>query len=247
MAVHNDGSGVRVKVLASTYACQMGHVRKSVYLMDVSAGFLQGYKVVGLLAATLTIRLHNAFTRPDHGGIRAGELSAIRRGLRATLNLHPVLRDTTGTLTVLTDFRAAPDLLERSRTDEAPSEEDGRLSTRIPPPSRLRPGHRHQLRKGPRTRRQSMNGLADRLATLALRNREMGVAEVAGARMVDAGPGRRQFQLCTRLLDRCCFRARLHRSSPNFWTGCTDQPSFRCDTPSVTLVHTPSPGVMTLA
>ena len=46
----------------------MGHVRKSVYLMDVSAGFLQGYKVVGLLAATLTIRLHNAFTRPDHGG-----------------------------------------------------------------------------------------------------------------------------------------------------------------------------------
>lgn len=58
------------------------------------------------------------------------ELPAIRRGLQATLNLHPVLRDSTGTLTVLKDSRAALDLLELSRTDEAPPPADvaGRTS-----------------------------------------------------------------------------------------------------------------------
>ena len=120
----------------------------------------------------------------DHGGIRAGELAAIRRGLQATLNLHPVLRDGTGTLTVLTDSRAALDLLERSRTDETLSGEDTdsvHECRRILGSARgidirfewVRGHDGHPL-----------NEIADRLAVLARRNREMGIDDVTGHRMV---------------------------------------------------------------
>jgi hypothetical protein len=63
----------------------------------------------------------------DNGGMRAGELTAIRRGPPATLSLHPGLHSGTGTLTVLTDSKAAKELLERSRADEALA---GRTPTR---------------------------------------------------------------------------------------------------------------------
>jgi ribonuclease HI len=125
-------------------------------------------------------------TVSDHGGIRAGELAAIRRGLQATLNLHPVLRDGTGSLTVLTDSKDALDLLQRVAADYNLTGEDNdslQECRRILGSARgiditfewVRGHNGHAL-----------NELADRLAVLARRNREMGVDEVTNARMVAA-------------------------------------------------------------
>lgn len=125
-------------------------------------------------------------TVSDHGGIRAGELAAIRRGLQATLNLHPVLRDGIGSLTVLTDSKDALDLLERVAADYNLTGEDNdslQECRRILGSARgidirfewVRGHNGHAL-----------NELADRLAVLARRNREMGVDEVTNARMVAA-------------------------------------------------------------
>lgn len=120
----------------------------------------------------------------ERGGIRAGELAAIRRGLQSTLNLHPVLRDGTGDLTVLTDSRAALDLLERVRTEADVTGEDADSITecrRILGSARginiafqwVRGHDGHPL-----------NEIADRLAVLARRNREMDVDDFTHARMV---------------------------------------------------------------
>lgn len=122
----------------------------------------------------------------EHGGIRAGELAAIRKGLQATLNHHPVLRDGVGSLKVLTDSRAALDLLERVAAGEHSSADDTdcvQECKRILGSARgvnirfewVR-GHDGHL----------LNTLADRLAVLARRNRELGVDEVINARMVAA-------------------------------------------------------------
>jgi len=51
-----------------------------------------------------------------YGGIRAGELAAIRRGLQSTLGHHPVLKEGIGDLKVLTDSKAALEVLERVAT-----------------------------------------------------------------------------------------------------------------------------------
>ncbi|MCU6480133.1 RNase H family protein [Arthrobacter sp. A2-55] len=118
------------------------------------------------------------------GGIRAGELAAIRRGLQSTLNLHPVLREGVGTLTILTDSLPALDLLERVAADSLhPGDDSDALleCRRILGSARgininfqwVR-GHNGHL----------LNELADRLAKLARRNREMGIDEVTNARMV---------------------------------------------------------------
>ena len=122
----------------------------------------------------------------EHGGIRAGELAAIRRGLQATLNLHPVLREGVGSLKVLTDSRSALDLLARVGADEDVTGEDNdsvQECRRILGSARgidisyewVRGHDGHPL-----------NELADRLAVLARRNREMDVDEVTSARMVAA-------------------------------------------------------------
>lgn len=60
----------------------------------------------------------------DHGRTCPGKLAAIRRGLQATLNLHPVLMDGIGSLTALTDSKAALELLERAAAEKPLSEED---------------------------------------------------------------------------------------------------------------------------
>ncbi|QOD05706.1 RNase H family protein [Pseudarthrobacter sp. BIM B-2242] len=123
-------------------------------------------------------------TVSEHGGIRAGELAAIRRGLQATLNLHPVLRDGTGSLTVLSDSKSALDLLARVTADEDVSGEDGdsvQECRRILGSARgadirfewVRGHDGHPL-----------NEIADRLAVLARRNREMGVDDITGHRML---------------------------------------------------------------
>jgi ribonuclease HI len=120
----------------------------------------------------------------ERGGIRAGELAAIRRGLQSTLNLHPVLREGTGDLTVLTDSRAALDLLERVRAEADITGEDADSVSecrRILGSARgisisfewVRGHDGHPL-----------NEIADRLAVLARRNREMDVDDFTHARMV---------------------------------------------------------------
>lgn len=120
----------------------------------------------------------------ERGGIRAGELAAIRRGLQSTLNLHPVLREGTGNLTVLTDSRAALSLLERVRAEEdLAGEDDDSVSEckRILGSARginisfewVRGHDGHPL-----------NEIADRLAVLSRRNREMNIDEITHARMV---------------------------------------------------------------
>lgn len=120
----------------------------------------------------------------DHGGIRAGELAAIRRGLQATLNLHPVLRDGTGTLTVLTDSKAALELLERVAAGEAPTEED---TDSVHECKRILGSARGVDIRFEWVRGHDghpLNEFADRLAVLARRNREMGVDDITAHRMV---------------------------------------------------------------
>ncbi|MGK3708575.1 RNase H family protein [Arthrobacter sp. IK3] len=121
-----------------------------------------------------------------HGGIRAGELAAIRRGLQSTLSLHPILREGVGSLKVLTDSKPALDLLDRvargahDAFDDSDSVSECR---RILGSARginisfewVRGHDGHPL-----------NELADRLAVLSRRNREMKVDELTNARMIAA-------------------------------------------------------------
>lgn len=123
-------------------------------------------------------------TVSEHGGIRAGELTAIRRGLQSTLNLHPALKDGIGSLTVLSDSKAALELLERAAEDEPFTGED--------------PDSVHEVRRILGSARgvdirfewvrghdgHPLNEIADRLAVLARRNREMDVDELTGHRML---------------------------------------------------------------
>jgi len=120
------------------------------------------------------------------GGIRAGELAAIRRGLQSTLGHHPVLREGVGDLKVLTDSKAALEVLDRVSTgtlqpfDDADSVAECK---RILGSARgvnisyewVRGHNGHPL-----------NEMADRLAVMARRNREMGVDDVTNARMIAA-------------------------------------------------------------
>lgn len=119
-----------------------------------------------------------------HGGIRAGELAAIRRGLQSTLTHHPVLRRGIGDLKVLTDSRSALEMLDRvSEGNLQPFDDSDSISEckRILGSARgvnisyewVRGHDGHPL-----------NELADRLAVLARRNREMGVDELTNARMI---------------------------------------------------------------
>lgn len=119
-----------------------------------------------------------------HGGIRAGELAAIRRGLQSTLGHHPVLREGVGDLKVLTDSKAALDVLERVATGHLQPFDD---TDSVAECKRILGSARgvnisYEWVRGHNG--HPLNELADRLAVLARRNREMGVDDVTNARMI---------------------------------------------------------------
>lgn len=121
-----------------------------------------------------------------HGGIRAGELAAIRRGLQSTLGHHPVLREGIGDLKVLTDSKAALEVLERVATGTLQPFDD---TDSVAECKRILGSARgvnisYEWVRGHNG--HPLNELADRLAVLARRNREMGVDEVTNARMIAA-------------------------------------------------------------
>lgn len=119
-----------------------------------------------------------------HGGIRAGELAAIRRGLQSTLGHHPILREGVGDLKVLTDSKAALDVLERVATGHLQPFDD---TDSVAECKRILGSARgvnisYEWVRGHNG--HPLNELADRLAVLARRNREMGVDDVTNARMI---------------------------------------------------------------
>ncbi|ACL42073.1 ribonuclease H (plasmid) [Pseudarthrobacter chlorophenolicus A6] len=119
-----------------------------------------------------------------HGGIRAGELAAIRRGLQSTLGHHPVLREGIGDLKILTDSKAALEVLDRVSTGSLQPFDD---TDSIAECKRILGSARgvnisYEWVRGHNG--HPLNELADRLAVLARRNREMGVDEVTNARMI---------------------------------------------------------------
>lgn len=120
----------------------------------------------------------------ERGGIRAGELAAIRRGLQSTLNLHPVLREGVGSVTVITDSQSALELLAKVAAEEDLCGED---SDSISECRRII-GSARGINIGYEWVRghdgHPLNELADRLAVLARRNRESDVDELTHARMV---------------------------------------------------------------
>lgn len=121
-----------------------------------------------------------------HGGIRAGELAAIRRGLQSTLGHHPVLREGVGDLRILTDSMAALEVLRRVSAGALQPFDD---TDSIAECKRILGSARgvnisYEWVRGHNG--HPLNELADRLALLARRNREMGVDEVTNARMIAA-------------------------------------------------------------
>jgi ribonuclease HI len=121
-----------------------------------------------------------------HGGIRAGELAAIRRGLQSTLGHHPVLREGVGDLKVLTDSKSALEVLERVATGALQPFDD---TDSIAECKRIIGSARgvnitYEWVRGHNG--HPLNELADRLAVLARRNREMGVDDLTNARMIAA-------------------------------------------------------------
>ena len=119
-----------------------------------------------------------------HGGIRAGELAAIRRGLQSTLGHHPVLREGVGDLKVLTDSKAALEVLERVSTGTLQPFDD---TDSVAECKRILGSARgvnisYEWVRGHNG--HPLNELADRLAVLARRNREMGVDDLTNARMI---------------------------------------------------------------
>lgn len=123
----------------------------------------------------------------SHGGIKAGELSAIRHGLQKTVARHPALRQGSGSLTVLTDSREALRAIALVRTESTPTlnldsdslDECRRilgLAAGVNVSFEWVRGHSgHEL-----------NEVADRLAVMARRNREMDVDDITDRRMLAA-------------------------------------------------------------
>ena len=121
-----------------------------------------------------------------YGGIRAGELAAIRRGLQSTLSNHPVLKEGVGDLTVLTDSKAALEVLERVTTGslEPFDDTDSVIECKRILGSARGVNISYEWVRGHNG--HPLNEMADRLAVLARRNREMGVDELTHARMIAA-------------------------------------------------------------
>lgn len=120
----------------------------------------------------------------ERGGIRAGELAAVRRGLQSTLNLHPGLREGIGSVTVLTDSKAALELLAKVASE---GELGGEDSDSVSECRRILGSARginiaYEWVRGHDG--HPLNEIADRLAVLARRNRESNVDELTHARMI---------------------------------------------------------------
>lgn len=109
------------------------------------------------------------------GGIRAGELAAIRCGLQETLDLHPSLRTGKGDLTVLTDSKAALSLLEKLRTSEWVSGEDFDSVAECQRILHMSHGVNVTFEWVRGHDGHPLNELADRLAVLGRRNKELEV------------------------------------------------------------------------
>lgn len=109
------------------------------------------------------------------GGIRAGELAAIRCGLQETLDLHPSLRNGKGDLTVLTDSKAALSLLEKLRTSEWVSGEDFDSVAECQRILHMVHGVNVRFEWVRGHDGHPLNELADRLAVLGRRNKELEV------------------------------------------------------------------------
>lgn len=109
------------------------------------------------------------------GGIRAGELAAIRRGIQETLELHPSLRSGSGDLTVLTDSKSALALLEKLRTSEWVSGEDFDSVAECQRILHLVHGVNVKFEWVRGHAGHPLNELADRLAVLGRRNKELEV------------------------------------------------------------------------
>lgn len=122
----------------------------------------------------------------DHGRIRAGELTAIRRGLQQAVNLHPVLRTGAGDLTVLSDSQNALDLIARYNTGEDCTAEDSEALKECGRIAGLTRGMKVNFQWVRGHAGHPLNELADRLAKLARRNHELGVDEVTHRSMVNA-------------------------------------------------------------
>ncbi|MBT8162555.1 MULTISPECIES: RNase H family protein [Arthrobacter] len=116
-----------------------------------------------------------------HGGIRAGELAAIRRGLQCTVGHHPVLREGVGDLKVLTDSRAALEVLERVSTGTLQPFDDTDSVAECKRILGSARGVKISYEWGRGHNGHPLNELADRLAVLARRNREIGVDEMTNA------------------------------------------------------------------
>lgn len=113
------------------------------------------------------------------GGILAGELAAMRRGLQNTVSAHPVLRRGVGSLSVLTDSKPALALLDRVRKNVIRNYDDMiavREAQRI---LGLARGANVSFAWVRGHNGHSLNELADRLAVLARRNAESGTPDEA--------------------------------------------------------------------
>lgn len=123
-------------------------------------------------------------TAADHGGIRGGELAAVRRGLQCTVNLHPALREGTGDITVLSDSKAALSLIERYLAGADISGEDSVAQKECGKIAGLTRGVNVKFKWVRGHDGHPMNEMADRLAVMARRTEEANLDEVARARML---------------------------------------------------------------
>lgn len=119
------------------------------------------------------------------GGIRAGELAAMRRGIQAAVGAHPCLAEGHGSLKVLTDSTAALELLQRVREDRLLPGDDSHC---VGEARRILGSLRETKASFEWVRGHAgheLNETADRLAVMARRNMEMGIGRQQHQDMVE--------------------------------------------------------------
>lgn len=187
-----------------TAECLVGSIEKRciqglVLACDASARRNSGQMGVGWVLSYLNGAnplLGSGTVDVGSGGILAGELSAIRKGLQRTVSAHPLLREGFGNLKVLSDSRNALDVIQRVRKGEpAPRDskkaiaEAGRicgLSRGVNISFEWVRGHSGDPR----------NEMADRLAVMARRNLECDTPDEAVHHMMLRARDDAREQLC---------------------------------------------------